>query len=224
MKKLLAFTAIALLATGAAYSQSVVDTAHDLSTSSASGGATTNVDRVCVFCHTPHMATAANGQYPLWNHTLSTQASYGVYSSVTMDATPADLGGATAGTAAVSNLCLSCHDGTVAVHSLYNDPNEVTTVTITAGGAVSGAGLMTGNPNVGTDLSDDHPVNFTYDTNLSTADGELYDPAVTPTAAALLFGGQVECASCHDPHDDQFPPFMVMDNTGSALCLTCHIK
>jgi predicted CXXCH cytochrome family protein len=232
--KLTVWTGIAAILALAAFAppaqaQSVVGSAHDLSTSSGPG-ATTNVDRVCVFCHTPHQAAAANGQYPLWNHDLSAVGSYGVYASGTLDASPTDIGGATAGTASTSNLCMSCHDGTVSVAELWNAPNEApindnpVNITVTAGGNVTGAGLITGNPNVGTDLTDDHPVNFTYDTALAGTDGELYDPATTPAVSALLYSGMVQCASCHDPHDATFEPFMVMDNTGSALCITCHVK
>ena len=35
---------------------------------------------------------------------------------------------------------------------------------------------------------------------------------------------QVECASCHDVHDNTNVPFLRMTNTGSALCLACHTK
>lgn len=225
----IAILLVALLGVaGVAAAQTVVGSSHDLS--SAGPGATTNVGRVCVFCHTPHQATAAAGQEPLWNHTLSATASYGVYASATLDATPTDIGGAVAGSASVSNLCMSCHDGTVSVAALYNAPNEApindnpANITVTAGGNVTAAGLITGNPNLGIALSDDHPINFTYDTALATADGELRDPAITPAVAALLFASTVQCASCHDPHDDTFEPFMRVDNTASALCTTCHVK
>jgi len=223
MKKIvLVVVAVALLAATGATAQTVVGTKHDLSTTGP--GVTTNVNRVCVFCHTPHQATAANAQDPLWNHTLSSTASYGVYDSATLDATPTDIGGATAGTAPVSNLCMSCHDGTVSVASLYNPPNEVASVTVTAGGNVDAAGLITGNPNIGISLSDDHPVNFTYDTTLATTDGGLVDPAGSAAVQALLIGGTVQCSSCHDPHNDTFTPFLAADNTQSALCTTCHLK
>jgi predicted CXXCH cytochrome family protein len=211
--------------------QTVVGTNHDLSTGSP--GATTNVNRVCVFCHTPHQAAAAFGQPPLWNHTLSGTAAYGIYDvnvSPTMDAVPVDIGGAAVGSASVSNLCMSCHDGTVAVQSLYNAPNEApildnpANITVNAGGNVDAAGLITGNPNVGIDLTNDHPVNFTYDTALAGTDGGLNDPATTPAVAALLFGGTVQCASCHDPHDNTNGAFLVMSNVASALCVTCHTK
>ncbi|NIR44635.1 MAG: cytochrome C, partial [Gemmatimonadetes bacterium] len=32
------------------------------------------------------------------------------------------------------------------------------------------------------------------------------------------------CASCHDPHDNTFAPFLAADNTDSALCVHCHVK
>jgi len=232
MKKIALFTLVALaLAVGTA-SATVIGTKHDLS--NAGPGVTTNVARVCVFCHTPHQAAAANGQDPLWNHQLSANATYGVYSSDTLDATPAELGGATPGTAAVSNLCLSCHDGTVSIAAQYNAPNEApildnpANIVVTAGGNVTAAGLITGNPNIGTDLTNDHPVNFTFDAALATADGEL----VTPPSAAFvdaasqvpLFGGTVQCASCHDPHNSTNAPFLVKSNVASALCTTCHVK
>jgi hypothetical protein len=45
-------------------------------------------------------------------------------------------------------------------------------------------------------------------------------------------GYEVECASCHDPHGvpsagpgSTFnPTFLRINNTGSAVCLTCHSK
>ncbi|MFQ5526602.1 MAG: cytochrome c3 family protein [Thermoanaerobaculia bacterium] len=230
MKRIVFIAVIVLACATIASAQNTVGSSHDLS--STGPGATTNVNRVCVFCHTPHQAAAANGQDPLWNHTLSGTASYGVYGSGTFNGsgTISDLGGAVAGTASDSNLCLSCHDGTVSVAAFYNPPNEApindnnANVVITAGGNVTAAGLITGNPNVGTNLTDDHPVNFTYDTALATADGGLNDPATTPAVAALLSAGTVQCSSCHDPHNTTFPPFLVASNVASALCTTCHIK
>ena len=46
----------------------------------------------------------------------------------------------------------------------------------------------------------------------------------TVTASALT-GAQpfVECASCHDPHSEN-TTFLRIANTGSAVCLACHIK
>jgi len=224
MKKTLIISIAILALAGMVSAQSVVGSKHDLSTTG--GTAATNVTRVCVFCHTPHQASAANGQYPLWNHTLSSTASYGTYSSSTIDATDiTDVGGASVGSAPTTNLCLSCHDGTISVASMYNPPNETNPVTVSAiAGRIDSNGYIISNANVGTDLSNDHPVNFTYDTALATADGALNDPATTTAVAALLINNKVQCTSCHEVHDGTYAPFLVMDNTHSALCTTCHIK
>ena len=37
-------------------------------------------------------------------------------------------------------------------------------------------------------------------------------------------GPSVECASCHDPHTSDAPTFLRVVNTGSAVCLSCHVK
>lgn len=39
-------------------------------------------------------------------------------------------------------------------------------------------------------------------------------------------GPSVECASCHDPHEDTARPvsFLRIANAGSGVCLACHIK
>ena len=37
-------------------------------------------------------------------------------------------------------------------------------------------------------------------------------------------GPSVECASCHDPHSSTNATFLRIANTGSAVCLTCHVK
>lgn len=205
-----------------ALSAGVVGTKHDLSTLH------TGTNQVCIFCHTPHNAAASTAG-PLWNHAPSTTATYTVYTSGSMTQTPGQPG-------AQSTSCLSCHDGTVAVGSLVNTPygfgptqstplnynvgingNQVTSGLATA----AGAGLMVGTHAVGTDLSNDHPINIVY----PTADAGF----VAAPADVVLYGGQVECASCHDVHNwggtgITGAPFLRVDNTGSALCLRCHIK
>ena len=39
-------------------------------------------------------------------------------------------------------------------------------------------------------------------------------------------GPSVECASCHDPHEDTARPvsFLRVANSNSDVCLACHIK
>src|SRR5512147_3042169 len=64
----------------------------------------------CLYCHAPH--SGIGGNTPLWGHTLSSQT-YSMYTSQTTQNIPVQpvLGDA-------SSLCLSCHDGTVAVGQL----------------------------------------------------------------------------------------------------------
>jgi len=214
VKRVLIVTAVSLLLPGLALAQ-VGGTQHDLT-----GLVGDTAERVCAYCHTPHMAAAATSQYPLWNRNLSGNAVYGVYGSSTLNASDiADIGAASIGTATTTHLCMSCHDGTIALGSLYNPPNSGNVTTIGVIGNIGGT-----NADMGTSLSDDHPVNFTYNTALATADGELADPTVNPVLALLDGNGKVQCSSCHDPHDASNANFLVIDNTGSTLCSTCHEK
>jgi len=224
MKNFALVVVLTLAITPALTAASVVTSKHDLR--SSNGGSITIQTEVCVSCHTPHQPTGQTTD-PLWNHTLSGQASYGVYGSTTFNGTGTiiDVGGGTSAT----NLCLSCHDGLVAVGSQYN-PQNGALLGYVAAGNVDGSGIITGNPLVGVDLTNDHPVNFLYDAALVTAD--TLAAGGTPGlkapgdlgVAPLLRTGRVQCSSCHDPHDNQFGAFLVMANTNSVLCTTCHIK
>jgi predicted CXXCH cytochrome family protein len=188
-------------------------TSHDLS-----GKAWNTSGEICIVCHTPHNAPGGAGA-PLWNHEITAVTDYAVYTSGTLTATDADQPGPT------SLLCLSCHDGTVAVDAF--------------GGSAGGAQTISaGAAYVGQDLSDDHPIGFTYDATLVGLDPGLRDPTTTaaniPTRPGninvrMLFGAtndQMECASCHDPHATQagVTNFLRKSNATSALCLTCHDK
>ena len=37
-------------------------------------------------------------------------------------------------------------------------------------------------------------------------------------------GPSVECATCHDPHQETNATFLRVSNAGSAVCLACHVK
>jgi predicted CXXCH cytochrome family protein len=86
------------------------------------------------------------------------------------------------------------------------------------------AAMPAGNSNLGTDLSDDHPISFAYTPTLAATRGELANPAALTGKVKLDAGGQLQCSSCHDAHDNSNGKFLVMSNQGSALCLTCHMK
>lgn len=177
---------------------------HDLSASGPGAIKATAESDVCGFCHTPHRGT---GVTPLWNHAMST-ASYIPYNSSTTKATIGQPTGS-------SKLCLSCHDGTVALGMVASRSS-----TIQIQGGVTT--MPPGPANLGTDLSDDHPVSFTYNNALAAADGQLRDPATLTDKVRLDKDQQMQCTSCHDPHDNRFGKFLVKDNAASALCVTCH--
>jgi predicted CXXCH cytochrome family protein len=132
-----------------------------------------------------------------------------------MDSTPsgtvADLG--------ISRLCLSCHDGTVAVDS-YGDRIGTTSIELAAGPfAGVGAGMLDG------DMGSEHPIGMAYAAAGSTAGGMR----PLPVGNTLLFGtgasATVECASCHDVHDEvSNSSLLLTTNDGSQLCLECHVK
>jgi predicted CXXCH cytochrome family protein len=193
---------IAVLGLAGCALAAISGSAHDFS---ANGWAN---QQICLPCHTPHNADLTVADSPLWNHAVTT-ATFQIYASGTLDATVAQPAGA-------SKLCLSCHDGSVAVDSF---------------GGATGTTLVTGGALVGTDLRNDHPISFTYDATLATTDGGLHDPATTNSGLGgtishdMLQGGRMECSSCHDVHNQYNQSFLLLkSNNASALCLTCHNK
>jgi len=192
---------VALAGTGG-----VRSTRHNLSVSGPGPVKAATENRVCVFCHTPHNAQPAT---PLWNHRLSGQT-YSPYTSTTMNASPGQPTGS-------SKLCLSCHDGTIALGDVTSEPSPIAM----SGGTTT---LPPGNTNLGVDLSNDHPVSFPYTPFLSGADGQLANPATLTADVTLDANGEVQCTACHDPHSNAWPQFLVMDNTGSAICGSCHLR
>ncbi|MFC2116807.1 cytochrome c3 family protein [Bacteroidota bacterium] len=181
----------------------IAGTSHDLSGETWNTG----TDEICITCHTPHNAAAVTGAV-LWNHGVS-GATFTTYTSGTLQ-------GAIGAPDGTSLLCLSCHDGTVGLEDF--------------GGAGGTTNLIAGAALVGTDLSNDHPISITYNTTTAGNDGGLYDPSTANSGlggtidADLLFSGNVECASCHDVHDNTNGNFLRISNAASALCLTCHNK
>jgi predicted CXXCH cytochrome family protein len=179
----------------------ITGTAHDFSGETWSGG------EICIACHTPHNGNTSLAGTPLWNHDLST-ATYTIYSSNTLDATVGQPSGQ-------SSLCLACHDGTVALDSY---------------GGATGTTFIDPSREVGTDLDDDHPISFPYDAALIALDDGLHDPATASSGLGgtisqdLLFGGNMQCASCHDVHGTSNTHLLRITSAGSLLCLTCHDK
>ncbi len=188
----------------AADGQSIVTTRHNLSISGPGTVKATNESEICIFCHTPHNSRP---NAPLWNRN-DPGTSYTLYMSSTMQAAPGQPDGS-------SILCLSCHDGTVALGSVLNRPGPIAMAT--------GTFMPSGNSNLTSDLRNDHPISFIYNTTVASSDGELKDPsAITPPVD--LQNGKMQCTSCHDPHIDLNTKFLVASTQNSVLCNSCHTK
>lgn len=177
---------------------------HDFSSSaSPMHGPNANA---CSYCHIPHRGLSST---PLWNQQLSTQP-YGLYTSGTaqnVQVQPA--------VGKTSTLCLSCHDGTVAVGQTVSY------------GKVTMTGAMT--TSVGTKMESSHP----FSLQLPLKDAAHLIPELTAsqatrdsTKAVHLVDGNIECNTCHNVHnqriDKHSPNFLARDNTAGALCLSCH--
>jgi predicted CXXCH cytochrome family protein len=230
----LAAAAIVLMA-GTAYGSGIVGSAHDFSDEGWADS------EICKPCHTPHNAVAASVSSRLWNHELS-NASYTLHGArgsgqgTTLDLTRQ---GGQADMDMGSRLCLSCHDGTVALDSFGGTSGSVMIATENA--AVD----------LGTDLSNDHPVGVAavYRDEYAPSPGHFpYKPIADVKAAGLRFAALgttrtgtsrdgvagstmnnevVSCITCHNPHEnaegtDRY--LLRTTNAGSALCLTCHDK
>ncbi|NVO01265.1 MAG: hypothetical protein HXX09_01050 [Bacteroidetes bacterium] len=178
-------------------SQSIVTTKHNLSVSGTGSVKAVTESEICKFCHTPHMGSPAA---PLWNRTIS-GASYTLYNSSTMNAIPGQPDGS-------SILCLSCHDGTIALGSIMS---SVTPIAMT--------GTMQ-RGNLTTDLSNDHPISFVYNASLASTDGQLKTPPLS--TIPLDNNSRVQCTSCHDSHKNLYTKFLRASNESSAFCFLCH--
>lgn len=206
MKKLNLFLSVTFLfLVSFGYAQTIAGSGHDFT---SKGWNTTS--EICIVCHTPHNANTTVADAPLWNHQISAVASYTMYTSGTMQSTAGQPDGS-------SKLCLSCHDGTVAMENF--------------GGKTNGTNMMTGGDVLGTSLSNDHPISITYDAALATSDGGLQNPTTALSglggtiAANMLVSGKMQCSSCHDVHNGAGVAHLLLkSNAGSALCLTCHKK
>lgn len=174
---------------------------HDFSAgSSPMRGSNANA---CIYCHAPHNALSS---VPLWNQTLSTKQ-YTLNPSATENpGTPTTVGKA-------STLCLSCHDGSVAVGQ---------TVAL---GTLKMQGVLT--DNLGTELQGSHP--FSMQPQINDAPNlipTLASSHTTKDATVKLIDNNIECSTCHDVHnqyrDKRSPEFLVRDNAYGQLCFACH--
>ena len=231
MTKLLKIAAaiVPLVVAQAAFGE-IVGSKHDFSQATWSEG------EICKPCHTPHNAIATNLSGRLWNHTLST-ATYTLHGTNVNGVDPG-VTGSQADMDRLSNLCLSCHDGTVALDSFGGATGSVMIGTVGDGRA-----------NLGTDLRNDHRVGIAavYKEESGGAGHYRYRPIAAAKAAGLRFevvpgtrtytdqsgvlrenvaNEAITCSTCHDVHNGagETDGLLRFSNSASAVCLACHVK
>jgi predicted CXXCH cytochrome family protein len=218
-------------------------------------------NRICIFCHAPHNTyrlSPANGgpgagvgagpqapdafdYLPLWNHELTPNwAGYTMYQNgpgapqTGPKASQAINNGMVLGS--VSLLCMSCHDGAVAVNA-YGNADQLSRSWSNAGGATIGAQYLVGKDSY---LGNHHPIGFDYDA-AQAIDTEIRPATGTPMGGAPgvgdvrdhLYGSQLlgsvaqmECGTCHSVHNtgNSGETLLWRSDQNSRLCLTCHAK
>jgi hypothetical protein len=198
----------------------VASSVHNLSVSGPGEVRALNETEVCKFCHIPHNAVVPA---PLWGHALSNVKQY--------ETSRVRTGRSSFGVApqpdGSSRLCLSCHDGTVALGEIAGEPRAIQM----AGTQRLGRGRR---GHLGTDLSGSHPISFVVPDGSRAALDSDVDMGLRPLgvikadkAVRLDARGKMQCTTCHDAHTDRYyqadrvPRFWVKPTVGE-VCLTCH--
>jgi hypothetical protein len=163
-----------------ALANGIVNSRHNLGSSgvhfradnSNSASATGGTSEVCIFCHTPHHGST---NAPLWNKGAQSTTNYTTYGTTVAGTS----GETTPGAATLA--CLSCHDGVNTFDTIVNYPGKSGKGTNANGGSVQtdmgwvftedgnvmSDYMTSGRLNLGTDLTNDHPVSISY--NAGTA-------------------------------------------------------
>lgn len=200
-----------------------LDNPHNLSSGSnntvkaaipAAGG----TDEICVFCHTPHSAAP---QTPLWNRPEpDDMGSFDLYAQdLVIKDNPGVSEYGVDYPSGASRMCLSCHDGATSVGVLLDR------TVIMEGGPTTLAKI---------DLATSHPVSFKYDNAVLALLGAYQLPSGA-IDVPLDSTGQMQCTTCHDPHEDTSGlasydnlPFWRHQGAGglgssySEVCNDCH--
>jgi predicted CXXCH cytochrome family protein len=124
-----------------------------------------------------------------------------------------------------SLLCLSCHDGSIAVNSWGNSSqpssSQSTGTTFMAPAYQIGANKA---------LTNHHPIGFNY-LVVQAGDIEIRDPSTVMLTSNTfvidhLYNENLECGSCHSVHNkgNSGEKLLWRSDQNSELCLTCHDK
>lgn len=174
----------------------LVDTRHDLAVYLRPSGNGDDSDPRCVFCHAPRSHSLSLGS---WIADQPENILVYPYDRPSGETPPGRPDGA-------SLTCLGCHDGTIALGDIVSRTKS----TETARG------------NTRTDYSDGHPVSLPYEPSESDGGSPLVSRNMLPEQVRLDEQGKIQCTTCHDPHDDTFGNFLVMEDSDKLLCMACH--
>jgi hypothetical protein len=202
---------LAASAGAAQRSGSVFSSKHNLSISGPGDIKSNSETRVCIFCHSSH-TTSSEG--PLWNHKTTAPGSFKTYERTTMNSRAEQPNGAT-------KLCLSCHDGTIAVGAIKGLSQPVSMANVSADGSLPSSRRS----HLGSDLTGSHPVSVKFKQSTAVADDHLRWPPLDPAGDVKLDGnGYVQCTACHDPHNDSKSERYPFWNKTSfdEVCAVCH--
>lgn len=248
---LVLLTAVSLVMAGNLPGTGIKSTSHDLSSATGFGAgydagimADAPLDRICIYCHAPHHTMTTDeaqiweiDYYPLWNHAITTTTVWIPYQNtdpgnpVIPDDVQHQLNAELGDPASVSKLCLSCHDGSVAISTYGHFDNEA------ASSKHTGSVTASKNPRILIGLNgylqNHHPIGFNYD-DVAAADNEIRDPSSALlgnnpyglTVEDVLWGRSIECSSCHDVHNTKNTgkKFLRVEDDHSNLCFSCHKK
>jgi len=181
----------------------------------------TEATQICIFCHTPHGASNADGS-KLWNRGAPDTTSFPLYgqkpqgepgSAAIRYNSTAKIAAQYYNTAGLypngdSRLCMSCHDGITAIGDVLNDAGGTLGIPMASGADtivdVRGAGY-----NTVIDLATSHPISFVYDASVVTAindyeDLTFFNYMQSPDESITPLDGRarMQCTTCHDPHFD----------------------
>lgn len=236
---------------GANYGGSgIIGSSHDLSDTAAQGltgpsgkaQSYTTQDaqsRICVYCHHPHNSLKAGtgsgvtgvGAYsPLWNRNMST-VPFAAYNNGFMGNASTAQHTLNAGSnvlSGVSLLCMSCHDGVVAMDAYSQNSGSEENAGSGTGSAITGSAAFNGassganqyNSGIN-DMSNHHPMGFTYAT-VQGADSEIADPATIMVPAGASIAGMTEAAVIAAGGVTINDLLDATQTGGKMECVTCH--
>lgn len=248
-KKFVVLTALAGLALGASvafagydYGTGIVGSKHDMTRQTSGIGDPKG--RVCAFCHTPHHKLDASklDYNPLWSHEINNE-DFVPYGEKSLSFAATIYGDPLSGP---SRLCMSCHDGKIAVDQHYGMDGTA------SGGHLQGNDFGQVAIGLGNDVSTTHPIGFIIEDALNKAMnngmailGETLNRNLVaknntklnnvPMQALGYAGGLANtgpnrhlftCASCHEVHNkyNVDEAFLFEKQNGSQICLMCHNK